>query len=439
GAPIYYPAANTGWGRVLGPPPTAENVSARVIGQTNEAVVVNSVSFVDMPYRMAGEQPESFGQYLLQAISRGARPSTYIMGAPGRIPYANLTRVASDVTRFYRDHRDLYGALRPAATVGLVRRDLPRYGADRFADVVPELRGVYSALQEGNVPFDTLSVTDLAAIEERGELDRYDLLILPNLGGIPDRAAAALDAFADRGGRVLLTGDSAVTEEGVVQLAHAPALMGSGAPLRGESLWSTYVATQAQPDLGQYRYRDSILPIYGAYYPLVWRPDAVFSANVLPQAPFGPPEKCYGHVLGGDPGHVRSADGSVTLIPWTIGTTYHEFGITDVRDHLLAIVRELASQPVVVDAPEQVDVSVARAGESLVVHLINQSGVRRRSVGTAIAIEGVRMRLPGVPGARVRALVAGRDLTVEADGDATVVDVPRLGDFEVLVVESVGV
>ena len=63
--------------------------------------MVNSVSFVDMPYRMAGEQPEHFAQYLLQAIARGGNPSTYIMGAPGRIPYANLP-YSTHITKFHR-------------------------------------------------------------------------------------------------------------------------------------------------------------------------------------------------------------------------------------------------------------------------------------------------------------------------------------------------
>ena len=94
GAPIIYHEANNAFGRELWHHNTAEWVSAHVTAMPEIALMVNSVSFVDMPYRMAGEQPEHFAQYLLQAIARGGNPSTYIMGAPGRIPYANLPLAA---------------------------------------------------------------------------------------------------------------------------------------------------------------------------------------------------------------------------------------------------------------------------------------------------------------------------------------------------------
>src|SRR5690606_10960553 len=130
---------------------------------------------------------------------------------------------------------------------------------------------------------------------------------------------------------LLLTGDSAITAEGGVQLAAAPALMRSAPALSGQQLWSTYVSLADQPDAVRYRYQPTVLPVYGSYHRLVWRPTAVHEASVLPQAPYGPPEKCYGHRVGADPGHVRSADGSVVMVPWSAGLTYHEFGTTNVR------------------------------------------------------------------------------------------------------------
>ena len=87
---------------------TSASVSALVNSDPDVPVLVNSVSFVDMPYRMGAEQPERFAQYLVQTISRGGRPSTYFMGAPGRIPYANLAK-GGDVNRFYARHAELYG------------------------------------------------------------------------------------------------------------------------------------------------------------------------------------------------------------------------------------------------------------------------------------------------------------------------------------------
>src|SRR5690606_21166624 len=61
---------------------TSEHVSAARTYRPHGAVFTNAVGFVDMPYRLAGEEPEHVAQYLVQAISRGANPSTYVMGTP---------------------------------------------------------------------------------------------------------------------------------------------------------------------------------------------------------------------------------------------------------------------------------------------------------------------------------------------------------------------
>ena len=78
-----------------------------VQASVNVPVLVNAVTFMDMPYRMAGEEPEHFAQYFAQTLSRGGNPSTYIMGTPGQIPYPCLP-VAGEITRFLKRWRHVY-------------------------------------------------------------------------------------------------------------------------------------------------------------------------------------------------------------------------------------------------------------------------------------------------------------------------------------------
>ena len=49
-------------------------------------VLVNSVAYIDVPYRFAGEEPERFAEYLIQTIARGGIPSNAAWAGSGRFP-----------------------------------------------------------------------------------------------------------------------------------------------------------------------------------------------------------------------------------------------------------------------------------------------------------------------------------------------------------------
>src|SRR5699024_7172354 len=162
---------------------TQERVSLARSYRPHVPVLVNSVAFVDMPYRLVSEDPRHFAQYLLQAIATGANPSTYIMGVPDEFDYPSL-EAGSQVIRFHRDHEDLYHDLVPVARTGLVCPPSGRHG-----DVLPnqeeatnEFRGWWQALSADHIPFDALDLGRLDEIAESGGLARYRLLILPDLG-----------------------------------------------------------------------------------------------------------------------------------------------------------------------------------------------------------------------------------------------------------------
>lgn len=432
GAPIVYFEANNAFGRELWHHNTSENVSCHMTGLPEISLMVNSVSFVDMPYRMAGEQPEHFAQYLLQAIARGGNPSTYIMGAPGRIPYASLP-TAREITRFHKRNRDLYAALRPAATIAVARPNRLRSASPGYDQSVGEFRGVYTSLQEKHLPFDAIDAGLIAKMAADGNLARYSMVILPDLGSLGRDAAKVLDAYVRDGGTVVLTGSSGVAADGSVEMATAPSLMQLGTPTAGDGLWATYVAGAEQGAMGSYGYAPTVVPVYGSYTRFVWKPGIEKVDMLLPQAPFGPPEKCFGHAGSDEPGVARLATGKglVIQIPWSVGYTYREFGTTEVRDYLLRSLEGRTGHVVSAELPEQVEMIVGRDGAGLVVHLINQTGARRKSFGPHVPIRGGRLRVRGA-GKTAELLVSDEAATVGRDGDATVIDLPTLELFEVV-------
>lgn len=433
-SPIIYYEANNAFGRELWHHATSESVSVYRTGMPNSTVMVNSTCFVDMPYRMAGEQPEHFAQYLLQAIARGGNPSTYLMGAPGRIPYPNLP-IASHIQQFFQRNREIYRGYRPSSQIAVVRPDLLRKADPDYSDSVSEYRGIYTSLKERHIPFDVIGAELIARMARSGNLARYDVLILPDIHDFGPAAASCLDDFVRAGGHVVLTGNAGVTRDGEVEMTTSPAVMRADGPKSGLSLWATYVAEAAQQKTREFIYEGHIVPVYGSYARYVWKPQATSIGRVLPQAPYGPPEKCYGHVSSEDPGAVRlsSGNGSVVQFPWAVGRTYHEFGTGSVRDYFLRTVGDIIDPEISAELPEQVEMIVGRATTGTVIHIINQSGARRKSFGPHIPVFGGKIRVRNRAGSPVL-LNSRQSVKTVVDGEHLVIELPPLELFEAVYV-----
>ncbi|UGQ11410.1 beta-galactosidase trimerization domain-containing protein [Yinghuangia sp. ASG 101] len=421
-------------GKELWPHAVAEAVSAHVASRPTSPLVLNAAAHIDATYRMGAEQPEHVAQYLLQAIARGGNPSTYVLGAPGRLPMESVS-TARSVTRFHREHRDLYAHLRPAATIGLVRPGMGRGGHATYLETLEEFRGIYAALQQKHLPFDVLPLGDLAAIAGAGALERYRLVVLPDVAAIGWEVARKLDEFVARGGNLLSTGDSGITADGGAETASCPARRRIGNALAGKEVWATYATLDAQPHTDEGRFAGSVVPVFGTNARYVWKPGSTKTGAIITQAPWGPPELAYGHTPGGDPAvaSTRYGSGLSAMIPWTVGRTYHEFAKTEVRDHLLKVVEPLAGVRVTAELPEQVELVLGRDHEGYVVHLLNQTGARRRSFGPHVPIAHGRLVLrDATESTRADALVAARELATRRRGEALVVDLPVLDLFEVV-------
>lgn len=372
-ADIVFHEANNAVGRRLWHHRTSESVSAAKTFRPAVPMLTNSVGFVDMPYRMASEDPQHFAQYLVQAIARGANPSTYIMGTPATTPYACL-EVAGRLTRFHRDHGDVYRDLVPAAQTLLVRPVRSR----------AEFEGLYLSLLQRHVPFDVLPEERLG----EADLSRYRTVVLPNVGSVD------LGAYA---GRVVATGTTTALS------------------VRPLARYETEAETRSL-------HLEGGVPVFGTFEVIEAPSGAEVGLRAMSRAPYGPPEKCYGHVPLDHPGMVKQ--GNVVLFPWTIGQAYREVGLSVHRD----LFADQVGGAVETDLPEQVEIVVGRSAAGFVVHLLNRSGDTDQRFAPPVRIGPGRLRVPdGVREAR--SLVAQKRLQV-SDGW---VQVPEIGLFDVLV------
>src|SRR5690606_31599121 len=283
-ADVTFHEANNAVGRPLWHHATAEAVSAARTVQPDRPVMVNATGFLDMPYRLAGEDPHHFAQFLLQAIAHGANPGTYIMGTPDDVRYPGLAP-GRELTRFHSDHSELYDGLRSTARVGLVRRTGAGLAAadPRHQRRVAEFRGWYLGLTETHVPFDVLR-SDLI---DQVELNRYRVLVLPDLGELPAASVATLDRFVAGGGMLVGTGDSGFAGSDP-QLAGSPVRRRMATFYHEQSLRSLHLPVSGPS--GSYP-----LPVVGSYQVVEPAADAETDWHSLGRSWYGPPEKCYGY------------------------------------------------------------------------------------------------------------------------------------------------
>ncbi|GAB2468174.1 family 10 glycosylhydrolase [Promicromonospora xylanilytica] len=435
-ADVLFHEANNAVGRPLWPYGTGEAVSALRSARPGKPVMVNAVAFWDMPYRLADEQPEMLGQYLAQAVSRGANPSTYIMGPTDGIAYAGLSAAAA-VTRFHRDHRREYTGLVPAAEVGLVRPD-PLDDDGRFGTGTAEHRGLLTGLVERHVPFDVVPV---GALETALDADRpggpLRVLVLPDVPTLTTGAVAALDRFVRAGGALVATGRSGIRPDGSV-VDWFPGLRVTGVDTDREAMKSSYVQLEGGPDVEG----SLLVPRHGRHHRLAWRSDAAARHVLVERAPYGPPEKAYGHVPGSEPvcGLRPHGAGTVVQLPWTVGTAYHDTRLTRLRDVAVDLVVERLLHrpggrlPVTLAGPEQLELVVGRSSAGLVVHLLNHSGQRGNGYGPVVPVHHVVLRAAGLAGHGARALAGAAD--VVDDGDDLLVRIATVAELEVVVIED---
>jgi hypothetical protein len=81
------------------------------------------------------------------------------------------------------------------------------YASNRVleSDMVSD-EGVYRILTESHLLYDVIDYTS--------DIDKYDLVILPDKVQLPDHTAKKLSTYINQGGKVLLTGKSGLNEEG---------------------------------------------------------------------------------------------------------------------------------------------------------------------------------------------------------------------------------
>jgi hypothetical protein len=405
-------------------------------------ILVNSVMFVDLPYRFVAEQPGLLQLHLTQTMAHGGNPSAYMVGTPEIFSGQPIFDAIGDVLRFHRDNEGYYRDHRSTAQVLVVssRHSAEVYGGGTDK-VRKELQGVYRALVEEHIPFDILPDSELTATA----LSRYDTVILPNVAVLSAAQLSLLDSYVHGGGGLIATYDTAGfdpdgaprSDIGLKALGVARIAGRSEEPGAMRSAYLRLTDADRLAGLGE----TALLMLDRAFLEVEPAPGARGSLTLIPPSRYGPPEKCYWDKESSLPGLVRNEYGAgrAAYLPWPVGALFHDLNMLEYRALLAGLVDNVSGRErqVVTNAPPHVEIALATSDGRTLIHLINYSGHNGRAFGPPLQIHDIRLSLPDIGGAsEVLATRLGRALPLTREDGRLIIDVPSLQLFELLVIDE---
>ncbi|WP_191089821.1 alpha-amylase family protein [Nesterenkonia ebinurensis] len=419
-AHITYYEANNAAGRPLWHYQTSESVSAARSEDPQRTVFTNSTAFFDMPYRWAGEDPDHFNQYLIQSIAHGGSPSTYIMGTPQTTQYQNLTS-GREITRFHRDHAETYAGMESSAGTALIRSHNPNDPhADRRRS---EFRGCYQSLVEEHLPFDVVDRKALPNLDPH----RYRTIILPDIGALTGCEAQKLNTALAQGTHIIATGDSAFDGPHPQLAPQSPVATRKATYTTETDLYSLHIPPPPPHDH---------IPVLGAFEVLEPSIHAATEFRALSRAPYGPPEKCYGHQPTNHPAITQqpTGEGHLTHIALRPGHIYHDTGITRARNLITDHIHTVTTPQLTTDLPPQTHLTLAKntAGETLI-HIINTTGYAPQKFHPPLLIppSQIHLHTSTIP-THIHALTNNTALNWTTDNNSITIHTPQIKTFEAI-------
>ena len=389
--------------------------------------------------------------WVADGIANGLRP--WFTKFSGTVRDHRWLKVVEDIYNWdYRFERYLRNE-EPLARVAMVysQQTAAFYGGEGARQKVEEhTLGFYHALIEARIPFEMAHDRLL----DPAHIDRFKVLILPNIAALSDVQCNQLREYVRRGGSLVATFETSLYNEWGDRRENFGLADVFGARYKGHvqgPMQNSYLTVEKEAT-GKYHpiltgLEDAERIINGVY-----RVDAEptrKTSNVpltlVPSYPDLPMEEVYPRVPKTDiPGVYLGESGKsrVVYFPWDIDRTFWEVMCVDHGKLLRNAVQWAAAeeQPVTVTGPGVLDVTLWRQKDSMTVHLVNltnpmmMKGPYREVI--PLGQQRVCVRLPeGNRAKKVHLLVSHQPPQVAERDKSVEVIVPSIGLHEVVAID----
>ena len=377
-----------------------------------------SVDYMGFRYRESSVSPGVPALRQWQNLSNAGTTSVYVIGRLDNHRDRSTFEAHRRVFRFHKAQEALLAGLHSGAEVLLVMKS-QQFRSD------PESFGWIRALTASHIPFDEVKASGV----NEAALEGKKLVILADVRDLQPAQCALLDAFVQKGGMLVSSGDS-----GVRGNPTSLQCLGIEKVLERKKTVST-VFTLTDPD-AQALKRSAEAPVIapGAEIRVCqYAPGVKTLLRTEPEPHYGPPEIAYHTTETADPGLTVYSFGSgkAVYIPWFCGSFYHNEGYTNTLNIMQDVLFELCGLPQIAPGLHpSVELVLKKKENQTVVFLINASGYFGNSFFDPIPITDIELHIPG-HFLKAEALNGGQAV-LEND----VLRLNKLDDFEMLLLEE---
>ncbi len=327
------------------------------------------------------------------------------------------------------------------------------YGGPRAAQKVEDhTLGFYQALIEARIPFDMVHDRLL----DSQNIDRFKVLVLPNIAALSDGQCDQLRGYLHRGGSLVATYETSLCNEWGARREDFGLGDVFGARFKGRTegpMQNSYLRIEKNHVTQQHHLLLAGLEDAGRIVNGVYRVDAEPREPIpdppltlIPSYPDLPMEEVYPRREKTDiPGvYLRESHGSrVVYFPWDIDRTFWEVLSVDHGRLLQNSIRWAGNgeeSPVTVSGPGLLDVTVWRQKSSITVHMVNLTNpmTMKGPYRDLIPVGGqdVRVRLPeGRKPVNVKLLASDQSPDTREASGVLEVRVPSILVHEVLAID----
>ncbi len=328
---------------------TSRNVS--VITDTFQDKIVSNISInaLSLTCRFASSSPWENQIRLYQSIASGSGLDWCIIGNfedyPNKRNYTAIEEVFAHHSRYER----YYGHLKKNSKILLI-------GSGRTYPANPAQMGIFKMLKEEHLIFDHGDSRFLPLLAEK--FDSYDFIIFTDEVSVTKAVQEAL--LQTSACVVAFKNTFCQSPELQRQLFDAEICQ---TVKNSDAVYACLLPEEAFAypcSLNQqWIYVDQG---YCSFTPL---PGAKAMLPKIEKAPFGPPERAYGHVLTKEPLGVVSSKGNLYLA-WDLGASYHKSGSPELKECFLCALSSIRPlfRELITNAPEMVEMHFGNCEES---------------------------------------------------------------------------
>lgn len=380
------------------------------------------VDFISFRYRDSSVSPALIETRLWQSLANGGGLSFYIMGRLDNHRDTSGFAAVRKVFDFHKQHEDLFTGLRSGAEVLVVQK-----GSMGRND--PEVYGWIHALTQSHIPFDAVRLPELT----KDMLQGKRAVILGDLS-LNAEQATMLDTFAFDGGTVLATGGSGVDAKSQTALLKCLGIAALGE--RNKGLMSTVLEVTDTDKTAFSRCADApYIAVGGEYRNADFTPDTQKWLHLVPEHPYGPPERCYPVPAGSQPGVTVHPYGSGRGIwmPWLAGSMYFNEGWQNTLNVMQDVLFGLCGlSDLAPDLTPMVELTLSRKEETLVVQLVNETGCFANHYFPPVPVHDIQIKLPN--GYRAAQTLNGGKVTICQTAAAPMLTLDTLREYEAIVI-----